>query len=179
ITSQREQFENWLDTMVGERKGEERSQFLTKAKYDEILRCLESWSEFGSKHSRRGMLGYASAQEGTFKKKASLEEVMVVSHRDRMFDDICKIHVNGGHCKGRALHDAVHKAHGASISHKIQDLFVSYCPTCIEARPRKAMLAGHTPILTKGFGTRGQVDLGDLQSTPDGEFKYLMNYQVC
>ncbi|KAL3929074.1 MAG: hypothetical protein SGPRY_002114 [Prymnesium sp.] len=117
----------------------------------------------------------AGAQEGTFKEKASLEEVMVVLHRDRMFDDIYKIHVNGGHCKGRALHDAVHKAHRASISHKIQDLFVSCCSTCIEGRPRKPMVAGHTPTLTKGFGTRGPVDLVDLQSTPDGEFKYLMN----
>ncbi|KAL3922132.1 MAG: hypothetical protein SGPRY_004671, partial [Prymnesium sp.] len=120
----------------------------------------------------------AGAQGGTFKKKASLEKIMVVSHRDRLFDDIYKIHINSGHCKDRALHDAEQKAHGASISHKIQDLFGPCYPTCIGDRPRKTMVAGHTPILTKGFGTRGQVDLVDLQSAPDGRFnKYLMNYQ--
>ena len=59
-----------------------------------------------------------------------------------------------------------------------QDLFVSCCPVCVEGKPRKTITAGHTPILTKGFGTRGQVDLIDFQSTPDGEFKYLLNYQV-
>ncbi|KAL3919426.1 MAG: hypothetical protein SGPRY_005636, partial [Prymnesium sp.] len=38
LDHQCEQFENGLDTMVGERKGEERFKILTKAKYDEILR---------------------------------------------------------------------------------------------------------------------------------------------
>jgi hypothetical protein len=35
---------------------------------------------------------------------------------------------------------------------------------------------GVRPILTIGFGTRGQVDLIDFQSLPNGEFKYLLNY---
>ena len=72
------------------------------------------------------------------------------------------------------------------------------------ARPESA---GHKPILTKGFGARGQVclptvcatasglaaaktcavpsvvavraqvDLIDFQSSPDGQFKFLLNYQ--
>ena len=35
---------------------------------------------------------------------------------------------------------------------------------------------GHQPILTSGFGTRGQIDLIDLQNAPDGEFKFLLTY---
>ena len=72
------------------------------------------------------------------------------------------------------------------------------------ARPESA---GHKPILTKGFGARGQVclptvcatasglaaaktcavpsvvavraqvDLIDFQSSPDGQYKFLLNYQ--
>ncbi|KAL3927098.1 MAG: hypothetical protein SGPRY_002982 [Prymnesium sp.] len=118
--------------MVVELKGEERSQFLSKAKYDEVLRCLECWKELGSATQLREayLQGYAwvrkyfivNVKEGMLKKKAALEEIMVVSHRDRMFDDIHKSHIIGGHCKDRALHDdAVYEAHEASmISHKIQ-----------------------------------------------------------
>ena len=36
--------------------------------------------------------------------------------------------------------------------------------------------AGVRNIITEGFGVRGQVDLIDFQSTPDGPFKYLLNY---
>ena len=39
------------------------------------------------------------------------------------------------------------------------------------------MCVGHKPILTHGFGSRGQVDLIDFQSYPDGTFKLLLNYQ--
>lgn len=54
------------------------------------------------------------------KKKRSVEDYMVVSHRGRIFDDIRAQHVEGGHCKNKALYDRVFKAHGGSISHKIQ-----------------------------------------------------------
>ena len=37
--------------------------------------------------------------------------------------------------------------------------------------------AGHTPIVTTGFGSRGQLDLIDFQSMPDGQFKWLATYR--
>ena len=37
-------------------------------------------------------------------------------------------------------------------------------------------MAGHQPIITLGFGSRGQLDLIDMQSMPDGAFKWIMNY---
>ena len=37
-------------------------------------------------------------------------------------------------------------------------------------------MAGIKNIVTEGFGVRGQVDLIDFQSMPDGLFKYLLNY---
>ena len=37
-------------------------------------------------------------------------------------------------------------------------------------------MAGIRNIVTEGFGVRGQVDLIDFQSMPDGLFKYLLNY---
>ena len=36
--------------------------------------------------------------------------------------------------------------------------------------------AGIRNIVTEGFGVRGQVDLINFQSMPDGPFKYLLNY---
>jgi hypothetical protein len=37
-------------------------------------------------------------------------------------------------------------------------------------------VAGIRNIVTEGFGVRGQVNLIDFQSMPDGLFKYLLNY---
>lgn len=58
-------------------------------------------------------------------------------------------------------------------------MFVKCCPVCAAAMPRAASPAGHTPIITAGFGSRGQFDLIDMQSCPDGDAVYLGNYQVC
>jgi hypothetical protein len=40
---------------------------------------------------------------------------------------------------------------------------------------RKLPVAGIKNIVMEGFGVRGQVDLIDFQSMPDGAFKFLLN----
>eukprot|EP00969_Alexandrium_andersonii_P222095 9809908-Alexandrium_andersonii.AAC.1 len=52
---------------------------------------------------------------------------------------------------------AVTEKHGDSIKRDTIDAFVKSCPVCITQSARKAKASGHRPILTKGFGSRGQV----------------------
>jgi hypothetical protein len=54
-------------------------------------------------------------------------------------------------------------------------MFTDYFPQCIRVLQRRKPVAGIKNILTEGFGIRGQVDLIDFQSMPDGEFKFLFN----
>jgi hypothetical protein len=58
----------------------------------------------------------------------------------------------------------------------ITKCFTSTCPLCIKRETRAKPVPGNKPILSRGFGTRGQVDLVDFQSMPIGDFKFLMNY---
>ncbi|XP_046608871.1 KRAB-A domain-containing protein 2-like [Neodiprion virginianus] len=57
------------------------------------------------------------------------------------------------------------------------EIFISCCETCNRKKStvRKGVVV--KPILSRGFNARGQVDLIDFQSCPDGEYKWLMNYQ--
>jgi hypothetical protein len=41
---------------------------------------------------------------------------------------------------------------------------------------RNRPVVGIKPIITHGFETRGQVNLIDFQSMPDGDFCFLLNY---
>ena len=108
----------------------------------------------------------------------ALDEAQVVSHEGRVFEDLLKIHLEGGHCKAKTFCERVKRKHGKSIPEKLIYLFVSCCPICTEQKPRKPTSAGHKPILTRGLGSRGQVDLIDFQSCADSSFKYLLNYQA-
>lgn len=57
------------------------------------------------------------------------------------------------------------------------ELFVKCCEFCNRKRsvPQKGVVV--RPILSNGFNSRGQVDLIDFQSCPDGEYNWLLNYQ--
>ena len=67
------------------------------------------------------------------------------------------IHEEKGHAKSKALRDAVKIKYGKSIPQWAMNLFIETCPICQRGTARKAESAGHMPILTRGFGTRGQV----------------------
>ena len=116
-------------------------------------------------------------QDGVAAPVEALDKTVVVSHSGRVFEDLHAIHINGGHCKARTFLNRVKAQFGKSVPERLVQLYVECCPQCTVQKPRKTVTAGHKPILTKGFGARGQVDLVDFQSCPDGSFKYLLNYQ--
>jgi hypothetical protein len=92
----------------------------------------------------------------------------------RVFIDLCKIHKDD-HCKGGTIFSRAKERHG-NIPREITKMFMDVCPHCIRLSQRKRPIAEIKIIVTNGFGVRGQVDLIDFQSMPDGDFKYLLNY---
>ena len=175
----------------------DRSQFLTREKYEEVVAALEVSANAAANafklkevqkeyprvyywNKKYTLLRFPDgANILTFKDnpREALDATMVVSHQGRVFDDLLALHIAGGHCKARTFYDRSTTKHGQSIPRWVTNLFVKCCPTCVRRRPRKKMVVGHKPILTHGFGRRGQVDLIDFQSCPDGTFKFLLNYQ--
>ena len=66
----------------------------------------------------------------------------------------------------------------ANITTEAVELFKSYCIVCQEKRKRpKTTGVVVKPILSREFNSRGQVDLIDMQSAPQGRFKWIMVYQ--
>jgi hypothetical protein len=55
-------------------------------------------------------------------------------------------------------------------------MFSDCCAQCITIIQVKKLVAGIKYIVTKGSGVRGQVDMIEFQSMPDGPFQLLMNY---
>uniref|UniRef100_A0A7S4BF11 Integrase zinc-binding domain-containing protein n=1 Tax=Chrysotila carterae TaxID=13221 RepID=A0A7S4BF11_CHRCT len=113
----------------------------------------------------REVLAYASG--GDAGSDAGLDSLSLVTTDERIFDDIYPIHVEGGHRKARTFYMAVHNRFGGGVPRWVCDLLCETCPLCVQKLTRKASSAGHKPIITKGFGSRGQIDLIDLQSCPE------------
>jgi hypothetical protein len=56
------------------------------------------------------------------------------------------------------------------------EIFLTVCQTCSckKSMNRKLVIK---PIMSNDFNERGQVDLIDFQSVPDGKYKWILNYQ--
>jgi len=93
---------------------------------------------------------------------------------ERLFSDLHKIH-HVDHCKGTTFSKHAKQAH-ENIPRELCKMFTDCCPQCIRVLQGRKPVAGIKNIITDGFGVRGQVDLIDFQSMPDGEFKYLLNF---
>ena len=111
-----------------------------------------------------------------------MDQYQQVLHRGNVFDHILQIHTGGVgngrvcHSKARTFLNAVKTKYGRSVPEWATDLLCATCPVCIRQKPRKKPTAGHTPIITAGFGARCQLDLIDMQSMPDGPFNYILGY---
>ena len=94
---------------------------------------------------------------------------------EETFDLLRSIHLGVGHGCLKKMMPAVLLKY-RNISHIIVEEFLKTCSRCVEGKPRIASRAGHTPIISKGFNTRSQVDLIDMQSVEQDGYKYIMVY---
>eukprot|EP00956_Cyclotella_meneghiniana_P013890 scaffold20361_cov46-Cyclotella_meneghiniana.AAC.3 len=98
-----------------------------------------------------------------------------VSNYATIFDDIRAAHIPA-HEKRVTLHNKCNLSYGDSIPLHACIAFGDTCPVCLNRENRRKPKAGSTPIVTKGYGNRGQIDLIDMQSMPDGSFKFICHY---
>ena len=112
--------------------------------------------------------------EKLIKKRESPEErpVYYVSIEDT-YEIIKKAHISTGHSgRDRMLKHIKEKY--ANITKDSLDLFKSYCVVCQERRKRqKTNGVVVKPILSSEFNSRAQVDLIDMQSLPQGQYKRI------
>jgi hypothetical protein len=105
---------------------------------------------------------------------ADIDTVLHLSYLEKAYADI-KHHHGADHCKGNTflarIGQSIH-----NIGRVCTKLFTRTCPICIQRETRLWPTPGIKPIVTRGLGTRGQIDLIDFQSMPNGEFRFLLNY---
>ena len=100
-----------------------------------------------------------------------------MTYLERVYSDIQRNHVVD-HSKGRTLHSRIFEVID-NISKEVCKIFTDSCPLCVERQARTKPVAGLKPIITSGFGKRGQVDLIDFQSMPDGSFNFHLRKRAA
>ena len=99
-----------------------------------------------------------------------------VCNMDRLFDALFEAHVATGHAAVYRTHKNVCTKF-SNISLSIAEMFFGLCPICSTTRLITSRKAECQPILSKPFNDRAQIDLIDMQSSPDGTFNWILHYQ--
>ncbi len=65
----------------------------------------------------------------------------------------------------------------ANVSRDTVSAFLKLCDQCVlkRSQPKKGLVV--RPIVSNSLCSRAQADLIDYQSNPDGNYKYILNYQ--
>lgn len=109
-------------------------------------------------------------------KNVDVDEVKYFIPVEEMFDILHTIHQNTGHGgRDKMRHEILKKY--ANITTEIIMIYLSLCKACYLKRSKKRKGLTVKPILHTQFNSRSQVDLIDMQSQPDGDFKFIMVYQ--
>lgn len=99
-----------------------------------------------------------------------------LAYYDQVFDAIFQSHEAVGHAKSERTHKMVSKKY-SNISRNMVELFISLCPRCATTKVVPSKRLPRKPIITETFNDRGQIDLIDMQSIPDGPFNWILHYQ--
>lgn len=158
----------------------EKSPLLWSAEYEsEVKTCLHTWQR-GTKKTRKE---YHIYEKFALKSFAGIDKVIskkdsrLLATKENVLNIIKDIHVSCGHKGEKKTHQKVSENY-SNISRKIVTEFIKQCERCVEKVRRKEKSGVVVrPILAKDFNERGQIDLVDMQSLPDGPFRYIMHYQ--
>eukprot|EP00102_Acyrthosiphon_pisum_P023276 XP_016660486.1 PREDICTED: Ig-like and fibronectin type-III domain-containing protein 2 [Acyrthosiphon pisum] len=107
-------------------------------------------------------------------KNRNNEEIKYIVVYEEFYERVNDYHIRTGHGGNVKMRMAV--ANKYNIPRPAIEIFLSTCAicNCKKNMNRKLVIK---PIISKNFNERGQVDLVDFQSLPDGKFKWILNYQ--
>ncbi|XP_059152523.1 KRAB-A domain-containing protein 2-like [Physella acuta] len=102
--------------------------------------------------------------------------ILYYVHSEELFDLINETHLKIGH-GGRTRMEKELKRKYKNITKEIITMYLRLCKPCQTklSNPKKGLVS--KPLIFKEFNSRCQVDLIDMQSNPDGKYKFILSYQ--
>lgn len=157
----------------------EKSDIWSAEQERNVIDILKNWKPGVSKdkthyrvHDKYVIKSFAGIEKVVLKKNN-----LIMVNKESVFITIKNIHESCGHKGERKTHQKILETY-ANIPRKIVGDFIHQCERCVEKLRKKSSKGVVVkPILADDFNERGQVDLVDYQSMPDGPYKHIMHYQ--
>ena len=100
------------------------------------------------------------------------------AHVDEMYDIIKREHISTGHGGRDKMLKVLRTKYANVTTEATESHRISLCIECLRKQKRRTVKGVVVrPILSRDYGSCGQVDLIDMQSMPNGHHKWIMVYQ--
>ena len=109
--------------------------------------------------------------------KVTTNRSLIVVPFENLFEKIHWCWEQIGYGGWKSLHSKI-REQGYFINIELVKIFLSQSPAHqarIMKKSQKSLVTN--PILSNEFGARGQVDLIDMRTNPNGEYNWILNYQ--
>ena len=110
------------------------------------------------------------------KRKTDNDDIKYFVSIEEIYDIIKKARLALNHAGRDKMEKEINRKY-ANITLNCINLYKSLCEECQLRRKHSSKGVVVKPIVSKDFNSRGQVDLVDMQSMPDGNYRFIMNYQ--
>lgn len=178
----KKRFNDNLNTLLHEKSNH--SDILTKEKYCAII---EDVKQAKSKQNKKKAIDYRRLKKYDIIEVDGKEKFIVpvtgdnsvilyYVHAEELFDLLHDTHLKIDH-GGRTRMEKEIQTKYKNITKEAISLYLRLCKPCQTklSNPKKGLVS--KPMIFKEFNSRCQADLIDMQSNPDGDYKFILNYQ--
>nr|XP_014584175.2 KRAB-A domain-containing protein 2 [Equus caballus] len=159
------------------------SKVFSKEKYFQTIKEVKEAKEKGKKSSRdyrRAAKYDVISVQGTEKlieaNHGERDRIRYYVHKEELFDILHDTHLNIGHGGRTRMLKELQGKYG-NVTKEVIVLYLTLCKQCHQKNPVPKRDLAPKPMPFKYIDSRCQVEIVDMQSNADGEFKFILYYQ--
>ncbi|KRZ61241.1 KRAB-A domain-containing protein 2 [Trichinella nativa] len=175
----KEQFDKRLEEIVNQKSGN--NVIYSRATYDKIVNDLlriktKGTSSAGDHNLKKRFELLIVGEERKLIRKRKNDEIRQIATLEDMFSIVRDAHSRIGHGGERKTFLEIQKK-WANVTLEICKIYIGFCEDC-QLKRKKKIPKGLVvkSIVSSSIMSRGQVDLINYQTLPDGKFNYVMTY---
>ncbi|XP_012511155.1 PREDICTED: KRAB-A domain-containing protein 2 [Propithecus coquereli] len=159
------------------------SKVFSKEKYFQTIKEVKQAKEKGKKSSRDyrraakydviSVQGTEKLIEATHRER---DRIRYYVHKEELFDILHDTHLSIGHGGRTRMLKELQGKYG-NVTKEVIVLYLTLCKQCHQRNPLPKRTLAPKPVTFKDMDSRCQIEILDMQSNADGEFKFIFYYQ--
>lgn len=181
VSDMKHRFNERLDELCSSKA--QNTQILTKPQYLELIekvktsrsKVVNKKPEDYQRLRRFDVMTIGEKEKLIVPVEEGKEQIRFYVHREEIFQLLHDAHIAIGHCGRNRMEKELNSKY-KNITREMIVTYLNLCMTCEKKSVTKKGLVVR-PILSKNMNSRCQVDLIDMQSQADDEYKFILVYQ--